>query len=118
MHELSVAQSIVDACSERAAGARVLRVTLEVGTLSCVMPEALRSCYDVAAQATPLAGSELEIICVPAHSRCGDCGAEVEVYDLLRGCACGSLNLQRPQGGDVLRIRSMEIAAQIAEEVP
>jgi hydrogenase nickel incorporation protein HypA/HybF len=118
VHELSVAQSIVEACSERAEGVRVLRVTVEVGTLSCVMPEALRSCYEIAAQATSLEGSELEIIHIPARTRCRDCGADVEVYDLLRGCACGSLNLNRPEGGDGLWIRSMEIAKDFAEEVP
>jgi hydrogenase nickel incorporation protein HypA/HybF len=115
VHELSVAQSIVEACSERAEGVRVLRVTVEVGTLSCVMPDALRSCYEIAAQATSLEGSELEIIRVPARSRCRDCGADVNVYDLLHGCSCGSLNLTLPEGGDGLRIRSMEIAEDIAE---
>jgi hydrogenase nickel incorporation protein HypA/HybF len=117
VHELSVTQSIVEACSERAAGVRVLRVTVEVGTLSCVMPDALRSCYEIAAQATSLEGSELEIIRIPARSRCRDCGADVDVYDLLRGCPCGSLNLTRPEGGDGLLIRSLEIAKNIAEEV-
>ena len=117
MHELSVTQSIVDACSERAKGARVLRVTVEVGALSCVMPDALRSCYELAAQATSLEGSELEIIRIPARSRCRDCGADVDVFDLLRGCSCGSLNLTPPDGGDGLLIRSMEIGKDIAEEV-
>jgi hydrogenase nickel incorporation protein HypA/HybF len=116
VHELSVTQSIVEACSERADGARVLRVTVEVGTLSCVMPDAMRFCYEIAAQATSLEGSELEIIRVPARSRCRDCGSDVDVYDLLRGCPCGSLNLTRPEGGYGLWIRSMEIAKDIAEE--
>ncbi len=115
MHELSVAQSIVDGCSERAGAVRVLRVTVEVGTLSCVMPEALRSCYEIAAQATTLEGSELEIIRIPARSRCRDCGVDLDVYDLLAGCSCGSLNLTRPEGGDALRIRSMEISEDVAE---
>ena len=117
MHELSVTQSIVEACSERAEGVRVLRVTVEVGALSCVMPDALRSCYEIAAQATCLEGSELEIIRIPARSHCRDCGVEVDVYDLLSGCPCGSLNLTRPEGGDRLLIRSMEIAKDVAEEV-
>jgi hydrogenase nickel incorporation protein HypA/HybF len=115
VHELSVAQSIVETCSERAGGIRVLHVTVEVGALSCVMPEALLYCYEIAAQATSLEGSELEIVRIPARSRCRDCGADVDVFDLLRGCPCGSLNLKRPEGGDGLRIRSMEIAEDIAE---
>lgn len=118
MHELAVTESIVEACSARARGARVLRVTLEIGTLSCVMPEALRFCFEAAVPGTPLEDSELEIIRIPAWSRCRDCGADVRMTDVLATCDCGSVDLERPQGGDELRIRSMEIRedrAQIRE---
>jgi hydrogenase nickel incorporation protein HypA/HybF len=110
MHELSVTQSIVEACSERAAGARVRCVTLEIGMLSCVMPDSLRFCYDVAVEGTLLEGSDLSIIRIPGHSRCRDCGQDVEMHDLLAHCPCGSLNLEPPCGGDNLKIKSMEIA--------
>lgn len=109
MHELAVTESIVEACSEHADGARVLRVTLEIGTLSCVMPDALRFCYEVAVAGTPLDGSELEIISIPAVSRCRDCGNDVTMDDILAVCTCGSVNLERPRGGDQLTIKSMEI---------
>ena len=109
MHELSITQSIVEACIECSGGARVLRVTLEVGHLSGVMPHALRFCYDVVTEGTSLQGSTLEIICMPGLSRCRDCGAYVQMLDLLSSCNCGSVNLERPQGGDQLRIKSMEI---------
>lgn len=109
MHELALTQSIVQTCSEHAAGARVLRVTVEVGTLCCVMPDALRFCYEVASVGTPLEGAELEIIRIPAHSRCRDCGQALEMNDILASCACGSVNLEPPQGGDNLNIKSMEI---------
>lgn len=115
MHELSVVQGIVATCSERAAGARVLRVTVEVGMLSCVLPDALRFCYEVAVEGTPLAGSELEIVRIPGRSRCRDCGAEVQMHDLLSACGCSSCNLERPRGGDELRVKSMEIQQTIAE---
>ncbi|MGH8127758.1 MAG: hydrogenase maturation nickel metallochaperone HypA [Gammaproteobacteria bacterium] len=109
MHELSVTQSIVDACSERAAGTRVLRVTLEIGTLTCVQPESLRFCYEVAVEGTSLQDSELEIIRIPGRSRCRDCGGGVRMDSLLTICVCGSSNLESPQGGDELRVKSMEI---------
>ncbi|MDB5981111.1 MAG: hypA [Pseudomonas sp.] len=109
MHELSLTHSIVEACSERAGNARVLRVTLEVGSLSGVMPDALRFCYDVVTEGTPLQGSTLEIIRIRGVSRCRDCGAEVEMDDILSSCTCGSVNLERPHGGNQLRIKSMEI---------
>ncbi len=83
MHEMSVTRSIVDACSERANGARIIRVSLEIGTLCCIMPAALQFCYEVAVEGTDLEGSELEIIRVPGWSRCRDCGADVRMNDLL-----------------------------------
>lgn len=109
MHELAITRGIVDACSEQAEGKRVLRVTLEIGTLSCVMPDALRFCYDVAAADTPLEGSTLDIIRIKALTRCLDCGRDVAMDDVLSLCPCGSENLAPPIGGDELRIKSMEI---------
>lgn len=109
MHELAITRNIVEACRERAGSARVLRVTLEIGTLTCVMPEALRFCYEIVTDATPLAGSELEILRLPGISRCRDCGGEVILHDPLSCCSCGSVHLTPPEGGDELRIRSMDI---------
>lgn len=109
MHELSITQSIVEACSERAGDAQVSCVTLEIGTLSCVMPDSLRFCYDVASQGTPLQGSKLEIIQIPGTSHCRDCGATVEMHDILTQCGCGSVNLEPPTGGEQLNIKSMRI---------
>ncbi|MGH8164779.1 MAG: hydrogenase maturation nickel metallochaperone HypA, partial [Rhodanobacteraceae bacterium] len=114
-HELSVTHSIVDACNERAGDARVLRVTLEIGTLSCVAADALRFCYDVALVGTLLEGSELEIIRIPARSHCRDCGSDVAMENVLSCCACGSENLEPPRGGDQLNIKSMEIQESIVE---
>lgn len=109
MHELSVTRSIVDACSERAGGARVHRVSLEIGTLSCIMPTSLHFCFGVAARGTPLEGAELDIIRIPGRSRCRDCGRHVEMDDLLSRCACGSANLEPPRGGDAIRIQSIQL---------
>lgn len=116
MHELSVAQGIVEACSERAGGARVLAVTLEVGALTCVLPESLQFCYDVVAAGTALEGSRLEIVRIPARSRCRACAAEVLMQDVLATCrACGSTELDAPSGGEGLRIRSIEVSESESE---
>jgi len=109
VHELSLVQSIVETCRECAGTARVRRVTLEVGTLCCVMPEALRFCFVAVTEGTALAGAALEILPQPGRSRCRDCGRTVALQSLLDLCACGSGNLAPPAGGDQLRIHSMEI---------
>jgi hydrogenase nickel incorporation protein HypA/HybF len=108
MHELSLTRSIVEVCSERAAAARVRRVTLEIGRLTCVAPDAIRFCYDVCTEGTGLEGSELEIVEIRGQARCRACGAEVMVDDLLTPCSCGSHDLQYMAGED-LRIKEMEL---------
>jgi hydrogenase nickel incorporation protein HypA/HybF len=109
MHELSIANSVVELCAEHAMGARVLRVTLEIGRLSAVMPDAIRFCFDVCAKDTVVEGAELEIVETPGLARCLDCGASVDMTDLLEHCACGSVNLELLAGSE-LKIKQMEVA--------
>jgi hydrogenase nickel incorporation protein HypA/HybF len=108
MHELSITQSIVEACAQRAGGARVSRVTVEIGRLTCVLPDALRFCFDVCTEGTSLEGSELEIIQIRGRGRCRACGDDVELNDLVTPCGCGSHDLELIAGED-LRIKEMEV---------
>ncbi len=108
MHELSITQSLVEACSDEAGGARVARVTVEIGCLCGVMADAVRFCFDVCVQGTSLEGSRLEIVPVPGRAHCRDCDAVMAVDDWLALCACGSADLEL-SGGDDLRIKEMEM---------
>jgi hydrogenase nickel incorporation protein HypA/HybF len=108
MHELSIANSVVELCAERAMGARVLRVTLEIGRLSAVIPDAIRFCFDVCAKDTAVEGAALEIVETPGLARCLDCGGSVDMTDLLEHCACGSVNLELLAGAE-LKIKQMEV---------
>jgi hydrogenase nickel incorporation protein HypA/HybF len=108
MHELSIANSVVELCAERALGARVLRVTLEIGRLSAVMPDAIRFCFDVCAKDTAVEGAALDIVETPGRARCLDCGSEIVFADLLDRCACGSVNLELLAGSE-LKIKWMEV---------
>jgi len=107
MHELSVASSIVEACAERAGAARVLRVTIEVGELAAVSPDALRFCFDACAQGTAVAGAELDIVEIPGRATCEACGDTVALSIPYSVCACGGyLRIIR---GRELRMRVMEV---------
>ena len=108
MHELAVTDAIVAGVCERLGPARVRRVTLEVGALSAVMPDALRFCFDVCAQGTCLEGAVLEIHEVPGHASCRSCGEQFETRILLAACRCGSLDLDIV-GGEQLLVRSVEV---------
>ncbi|WP_435103330.1 hydrogenase maturation nickel metallochaperone HypA [Arhodomonas sp. AD133] len=116
VHELALTESIIAACRERADGAPVLRVTVEVGRLTCVMPEALRLCFEACSAGTELEAATLEIVATPGRARCRDCGRDVMLDHVLAACACGSVNLTVPQGGDRLCVRSMELGESLMEE--
>lgn len=110
MHELAITESMVEAIRERTGDARVARVFLEIGKLSCVEPEAVRFCFELAAKGTGAEGAILEIEEIPARARCRDCGAEdVELEGALPLCRCGSADLAIV-AGDRLRLTAVELA--------
>ncbi|MFI9533849.1 hydrogenase maturation nickel metallochaperone HypA [Nocardia fusca] len=115
MHELAIAQSVVAAVCDHAAGRAVYRVTVDVGVLTAVVPDALRFAFDIAAEGTVADGASLDIQCVPGAAHCRDCGANFTVTDLLILCdACGSADVAIGAGRE-LRIRSMEVSRECAQ---
>ena len=67
MHELAVLRSIVDAVSEHALGDVVTLVSLGVGVLSGVSPQALEFCFELATRGTVLAEAELVVDVLPGR---------------------------------------------------
>jgi hydrogenase nickel incorporation protein HypA/HybF len=110
VHELSIAQSIVEMVGERAGEARVHRLTLVVGRLSGVFPDALRFCFDICTEGTALKGAILDIVEPPGRGRCPDCGREQEIKSLFEACLCCGATGLDCIAGDELRIKEMEMA--------
>lgn len=108
MHELGITQNIVTIVAEHAKGAKVQRVSLEIGKLSAIMPDAILFCFDVCCQGTVLEGATLEIIEVPGLARCRQCGTEVPLEQPFGICSCGSIALD-VIAGEELKIKEMEI---------
>lgn len=109
MHELAIAEDIVTALSERARGARVRRVVLEIGKLSAILPDAVRFCFDLCSAGTAVEGAELEIIEPAGQARCRQCGAGVVLDRPFGRCTCGSTDLEW-LSGEELKIKEMEVA--------
>lgn len=101
-------ESLVTMVTEEVGDARVTTVRLEVGRLSCVVPEALLFCFDVCTYDTPLAGAVLEIIEIPGRARCRSCGESLSVDACMAACGCGSVDLD-VLTGDELRLREVEV---------
>jgi hydrogenase nickel incorporation protein HypA/HybF len=109
MHELGIANGIVEFCAERAGAERVMRVRLEIGQLSALLPDAVRFCFDVCAKDTVVEGALLEIIETPGRAICRDCNGEMAMTQVYGRCRCGSANLLVTAGQE-LKIREMELA--------
>lgn len=98
----------MDTVLERTDGCRVALVRLHIGELAGVDVDALRFCFGVCTDGTPLAGSELDIIRVPAFARCRQCLREEPTHSLAAACACGSFDRALIAGGE-LRLAEVEI---------
>lgn len=109
MHEMAITQSVVDICERSAGGRRITSVTLEIGDLSGVVPDAVEFCFDACTRGTPLEGARLFIERVPARGRCHGCGAEFAVAAYYDPCpACGAYGVEL-LAGEELRVKELEV---------
>jgi len=112
LHELGITQSLVEIAENtaRSNGAeKVLSVSVSVGELAGVVPEAMEFAFDVVTRGTLLEGARLLIRRVPGRGRCCACGAESAMGRYTFTCpACGEPTLERLQG-DELKITELEI---------
>ncbi len=109
MHEMAITQSVVDAVCEHAAGRRVHRVTLEVGALCAVVPDAMEFCFGLATEGTVADGATLDVALRPGVAHCRTCAADFVWADLILRCPCGRADGEVRSGRD-LRILSMEVS--------
>lgn len=109
MHELGIALEIVDLATERARGAQVTRVVIEVGALTAVLPDALAFAWDCATEDSALSGAKLEIVTMPGRGKCRACSAEQELQVPFGRCGCGTTDLELV-AGEELRIRELEVS--------
>ena len=89
MHELAIAQAILDrakAASEGNGGARVLKIGLRIGAISGVEPDALTFGIEALSRDTPFDGVVLEVEQCKRKQRCVTCAAEFEPEGFRASC--------------------------------
>jgi hydrogenase nickel incorporation protein HypA/HybF len=110
MHELSIAEHLIEAAesaARRAGACTVRRVCLRLGELSGVDESALRFAFAVVVQGTLLDGAALDVAAVAPAMRCAACGGETD--SLRETCGiCGSSRVIVVRGRE-LELASMEI---------
>ena len=109
MHELSLASSIAEIAVRHAAGHRVKRITVQVGHLCQVVPDALTFSFELVSAGTPLEGAALDLRAVPATGRCRRCAAVTTLRQFPLQCgACEGFDLEILTGEEFL-VESLEV---------
>jgi len=112
MHELSIARGLLAAIERnlKPGDARVVRVSVSVGSAAGIVLDSLRLAFRVIAEGTRIAGAELSITALPARSRCTGCGILFEFEGMIGHCpGCGRLG-GTLLSGDELILREFEVA--------
>ncbi len=112
MHEMSIAQSLIEILREEMGkhGAKVVRsVHLQIGQLSAIVPESLTFCFQVMAEGTEMEGARLVMDIIPLRGYCLECRREFEIEDYRFECPlCGSTKIETIAGQD-LAVVDMEV---------
>ncbi len=100
MHELGIVMHVE----------RVLKLTLEVGEVSSIVPELFTECFEWAKKKTELLkDTELELILLEAVSYCRDCKKTYKTTEHAKECPhCGG-NDTYPVTGNEMNIKDMEV---------
>jgi hydrogenase nickel incorporation protein HypA/HybF len=112
MHELSVAQSIIDIIKENVPEkdyGKVNAVLLEVGEFSGIIADSLQFCYDAVKLETPFHNSRMEIKKVPFVLYCNLCKVETTNSNGIRMCEkCGGFDNSIVSGTE-MRVTEVEL---------
>jgi len=116
MHELAIAQSIIDAVGEKAAecnATQIKSVHLRIGEASGIFTDSLTFSFEMLASFDPvLNGARLLIDEVPHRARCRQCNSVFAVANFVPQCpACQTWDTEIVSG-DELQILEMEIETE------
>ncbi|MGZ8429291.1 MAG: hydrogenase maturation nickel metallochaperone HypA [Candidatus Deferrimicrobiaceae bacterium] len=111
MHELGIATDLLEialAEARKHGGNRITAVNLQVGVLRGVVPEHLHFLFGHVAKGTIAEAARLEIEEEPIRVECEACGPS-EAREFTLECPACKKPCARIEGGDALRILSLEI---------
>jgi hydrogenase nickel incorporation protein HypA/HybF len=121
MHELTLANSLVDLASDYAktnGAQRVAAITIRLGVL-CGIGRALYFCFEPAARGTPCEGASLSIIESPLSVLCANCG-EPKTPRTPRNLRCPDCGRPTPKvlTGREMELMSIEIEGEPRDMTP
>jgi len=103
MHELSICRAIANTAARHADGRTVSQVTVQVGHLRQVVPDALQFSWEVVSSTSDLKDAELVVEQVPAVVECQHCGARTTLDLPVLACgACSGIDVKLLSGEELL----------------
>jgi hydrogenase nickel incorporation protein HypA/HybF len=112
VHEIGLAEAILDAVEKRAAGRPVRRAKVRAGALLRVVDASMDQAFQLVTEGTVAEGAAIDVVVTPARLSCRSCGHGGSTLDPLAVCPCcggGDVDLT---GGDELVLESIEMARQ------
>ena len=112
MHEMGIAQSILDiaiAAAEKEGAQKITRVNVVAGELRGLVPLQFTFCFGLIAENTIASGAQLNLEITPVRGRCRKCDETFIVEDYHYICPkCQSEDIETT-GGTELRLRDIEV---------
>jgi hydrogenase nickel incorporation protein HypA/HybF len=112
MHELSIAQSILEIVGQNLPAENqkhVKSVIVRIGKLSNVLPESLNFCFEAITRETDFENTQLVIKVIPITIECKNCGKISETEDFVFLCPSCSSNKISVIGGNDLNVEEIEV---------
>lgn len=112
MHEMSIAQAIMEITLKKAVmheTRKVTRIRLLIGQMTEVESETLRSCFSILAEGTIAMEAELDIVTMPLIGCCQECHKQFPIEGFRFRClGCGSDRVKIISGRE-LRVEYLEV---------
>lgn len=113
MHELGIVMKVVEEAEQAAKEnevKKVLKLTMEVGEVSSIVPDLFRDCFEWAKKRTQyLQEAQLEMILIQGISYCTECRKTYETTKYAKICPhCGSEKTYLVTGNEIT-IKGMEV---------
>jgi len=112
MHEMSLAQNILDIVQKTASAHRVkriVRISIRAGQLRGIVPEQLKFCFGFVAKDSAAEGADLVVHTLPIQAACKQCKELFFVKEYVFVCpACGSEKVDVKQGMELL-VENIEV---------
>jgi hydrogenase nickel incorporation protein HypA/HybF len=116
MHELGLAEGVLDVVLEAAGGAPVRAFALRVGDLQAVDEESFGFAFALVAEGTPASAATIAIERVPTRVGCRSCGAERPGGPSVGLCpVCGSADVDL-RSGDEMTVTAVELVNGVRVE--